>query len=205
MVRLNKKLSNHLDRKLDQLEGSSIKYILAISLVAASLNFGSLSPIQNTLITIGLFWFTLSIDTSKRIFVYLGSILSAFYFLSHKTFFVGLCSMIFLMLLEKISSVRGFKQNFPLLLGGLLSHTGDLITTSIALQRNLSEENPFLLFLGNFIEISLGLMGAKTILFISIIYAYHRDFEGLNPILKIFLASGFILTLSNIQTILSGM
>jgi hypothetical protein len=201
MKGLNKKLSEIIEKKTAQLESSSLKYILSLCLLSASINnIGELSAVQNTLIVTGLFWTGLSVNSGKRIAVYLSSLISAFYLMNHNAFLTGLIFAFLFVLSRKVSE----RENFHLLLTGIIAHIGDLVTTSIGLQRNLSEQNPFLIYIGNFTDISSGLIISKSILFLLVLYLYRRDVEGLDSMLKIFLASGFILALSNLDVIMSG-
>lgn len=202
---LNKKLSEKTERKVDQLETSTLRYLLSLCFILASAKaLIDLDPYQTTVASITLFWLALSIDGSKRIYIYLSSIILSAYLLNYKAFLLGSTFAVFLIGSGRAIQHYKYEEDISLLLSGVLSHLGDLYTTFLGLQSGFSEQNPFLQHLGDSNDISSGLFISKTTLFLIIGYLYRIDFEDLNSILKILVSSGFFLTLTNLNIILSG-
>lgn len=206
MIGLNKKLSELIEDKTLQLKSSSLKYILSICFLAVSLrSITGGNPYLDTFTTFGMFWILLSADEEKRIYIYLSAILVSVALMNQMALITGLILASSIVILSRLISDFTANEDIALAFLGFLSHVGDLLTTSVGLTREFSENNPFIQHLGIFTDISAGLIASKTALFLFVGYLMYREVEGLNSLLKLFLASGFFLTLANLNVILSGM
>lgn len=203
MKRLNKKLSGVFRKKIDQVEKSSIYYLIAITFVLISLKlFLGLDPYSSTLLYFTVFWILVSFESRAKYVTYVSALILSFTTLTTLALLVSGLTVITLIGLRKLMQL--FDENLFLVFTGFILHVGDILTTLNGINAGLKEQNPFINYIIPFLGDKLGLGLSKIVLFGMILFVYKRDIEDLNFILKIFFLTGLYLALSNFALILGN-